>query len=205
MTTLFVKANDRPAKKSISVKMYEQFLNRYRESNPEEEIQEVHLYDTPLPLIGTSLIDNSNQAALGLNLSQDNLSAAAIQQQHLEQFIVADKIVIAFPLWNLTIPAALHMYLDCLHHPRKTFTYTKDGVKGLLTDKKAVLLNARGGIYHKDDLSEMSVRFVRNHLNFFGITEITECIIEGHHQYPDDSEKIIKQGLQQVNRTAETF
>lgn len=203
-TVLFVKANDRPAEESISVKMYETFLKSYCESHPDDEVIELHLYDEVLPAIGTGVIDGNSDASLGINIVPGGLSAAEAMEKHLEQFLATDKIVFAFPLWNLTVPSLLHMYLDCLHYPGKTFSYSEDGVSGLLTDKKAALLNARGGVY-TDDPTEMAVNFVRNQVNFFGITNMTECIIEGHHQYPDRSDDIIADGLKQVANAAKTF
>ena len=67
-----------------------------------------------------------------------------------------------FPLWNLTIPAVLHTYIDYLNRAGKTFKYTSQGQVGLLGDKKVALLNARGGIYSEGAAAdmEMAVKYV---------------------------------------------
>jgi FMN-dependent NADH-azoreductase len=204
-TTLFVKANDRSAEHSITVKMYETFLNSYRESHPEDQVVEVDLYKEPLPVINAGLVDETYESYQGVNMDAGGKSGAEVMGLHLEQFLAADKIVIAFPTWNLTVPAVLHMYLDCMHYPGKTFSYSEEGATGLLTDKKAALLNARGGVYDEDSHTEMAVNFVRNTLHFFGITDLTTCIIEGHHEFPDRSEAIIEEGLRKANEAARTF
>lgn len=80
-------------------------------------------------------------------------------------------------MWNLTVPAILHSYLDYLHHPRKTFAYTAEGMVGLLPGKKAALLHARGGVYAEGN--EMAVSFLKRQLNVFGITDFTTVVIEG--------------------------
>ncbi|MEW9671079.1 FMN-dependent NADH-azoreductase [Ammoniphilus sp. 3BR4] len=204
-TTLFVKANDRPIEQSISVKLYDAFLNSYRESHPRDIIIELDLYKEPLPYLGHVMISGNLKAYKGIELTPDEKNVRDIVTKHLEQFIAADKVVIAFPLWNLTVPAVLHSYLDYIHRPGKTFKYTAAGSVGLLPNKKVALLNARGGVYAEGDPSEMAVSFVRNHLKFFGITDIRTVVIEGHHQFPDRREAIISDGLQKAVQAAKAF
>lgn len=205
MTTLFIKANDRTEEDSVSVKMYYAFLKCYRDTHPDETIIELDLYQETLPYLGSGMINALYKSTQGATLTAEEKSVKEIVFRHLEQFVSADKLVIAFPLWNLSVPAVLHSYLDYLHHPGKTFKYTKEGSHGLLTDKKVALLNARGGVYATDDRSEMAVNFVRNHLNFFGVTDITTLVIEGHHEFPERSEAIVADGLHRVVQEAKKF
>jgi FMN-dependent NADH-azoreductase len=51
----------------------------------------------------------------------------------------------------------------------------------------------------------MAVSFVKNHLNVFGITDITTVVIEGHNQFPDQRETIIEEGLRKATKAARTF
>ncbi|MED3648275.1 FMN-dependent NADH-azoreductase [Halalkalibacterium halodurans] len=203
METLFVKANDR--ENSVTGLLYEAFISTYKALNPNDSIVELDLFQEHMPYLNALMIEVNYKAAQGIPLSISEEEVNHIVKRHLNQFLAADKIVFAFPLWNLTVPAVLHTYLDYLHHPRKTFTYTEEGLVGLLPNKKVALLNARGGVYAEDDRSEMAVSFVKNHLNVFGITDITTVIIEGHNQFPDRSETIIQKGLQKAKQVAKTF
>lgn len=204
-TVLFVKANDRPAEESVSVRMYEAFLKHYKETHAEDTVVEVHLHDQELPLLGWDMIQANYKSATGKELSGKEKQIRSIVEKHLEQFTSADKIVMAFPLWNLTVPSVLHAYLDLMHLPGKTFRYTEAGPVGLLSDKRAVLLNARGGVYGEDSPFEMAVHFVKRHLNFFGITNISTVVIEGHHQFPDQGASIIEEGMRKVVMEAKRF
>ncbi|KQL44169.1 FMN-dependent NADH-azoreductase [Brevibacillus choshinensis] len=204
-TTLFVKANNRPVEQSVSVKLYEAFLNSYRVHHPNDQVIELDLYTEPMPYLGNAMISGNYKASQGLPLTEQEKFEHAIVNRHLKQFVDADKVVIAFPFWNLTVPSILHTYLDYLHRPGVTFRYSAEGAKGLLPTKKVALLNARGGIYEKGNSAEMAIRFVRNHLQFFGITDITEVVVEGHHQYREQSERIIAEGLQKAKQTAMSF
>lgn len=202
-TTLFIKANNRQG--SVTGRLYDAFLESYRVAHPKDAVIEVDLYKEHIPYLDEVMINGNFKSAMGMELTPEEAATRDIVTKHLEQFIVADKVVFAFPLWNLTVPAVLHSYLDYMHHPRKTFQYTEQGLVGLLSEKKAALLNARGGVYAEGDTSEMAVSFVKNHLNVFGITNVTTLVIEGHNQFRDRSEEIIEQGLRQAAEAAKGF
>lgn len=202
-TTLFIKANNRHG--SVTGRLYDAFLESYRVAHPKDTVIEVDLYKEHIPYLDEVMINGNFKSAMGMELTPEEKAMSDIVTKHLEQFIAADKVVFAFPLWNLTVPAVLHSYLDYMHHPRKTFQYTEQGLVGLLSDKKAALLNARGGVYAEGDTSEMAVSFVKNHLNVFGITDVTTLVIEGHNQFRDRSEEIIEQGLRQAAEAAQGF
>jgi len=202
-TSLFVKANNRQG--SITGKMYAAFLESYRVSHSNETVIELDLFHETLPYLDDVMIRGNYKSFQGMELTSEEKTVHDIVTKHLDQFLAADKVVMAFPLWNLTVPAVLHTYLDYLHHPRKTFKYTAEGPVGLLPHKKVALLNARGGVYSQGNPSEMAVSFVENHLRVFGITDITTIVIQGHNQFPDRSKVIIEEGLYKARQAARIF
>jgi FMN-dependent NADH-azoreductase len=204
---LFIKANNRPAEQSVSVKLYNEFLENYKLNNPEDEITELDLFAEQLPYYDNTLITGMYKTAQGYELTAEEAAGAAVVNKYLEQFIAADKVVFGFPLWNMTVPAVLHTYVDYLCQAGKTFSYTAEGPVGLLTGKKAIVLNARGGIYSEGPAAsaEMAVNFIVGNLNLWGIKDITQVIIEGHNQLPAQSAEIIENGLQLAKETAASF
>ncbi|SHE79973.1 FMN-dependent NADH-azoreductase [Seinonella peptonophila] len=217
-TVLFIKANNRSVKESISLKLYHSFLESYQETHPHDRIIELDLFKQELPYLDANLADGLTKVKFGIELNEDELKAIRIADQYLDQFLEADKVVIAFPLWNMTIPAVLHTYLDYLNRAGKTFQYQspkaiKDkndpfaAATGLIPDKKIALLNARGGCYSKEPFAklEMGVNYVKNNLGFYGVKNIETVIIEGHHQFPDQAEEIIKTGLEKAKIVAKSF
>ncbi|MBE5103163.1 FMN-dependent NADH-azoreductase [Priestia aryabhattai] len=205
--TLFIKANDRSASEAVSVKLYDTFLESYQQSHQGEEIIELNLFQEELPYLGADMINGQFKLARGLEVTAAENKAAETANYYLEQFVRADKIVIAFPLWNFTVPAVLHTYFDYLNQAGKTFKYTPEGPVGLLGDKKVMLLNARGGVYSEGPAAEveMAVKYVSSVLQFFGITDVKSVIIEGHNQFPDRAQEIIESGLEQAAQAAKTF
>ncbi|KON83493.1 FMN-dependent NADH-azoreductase [Sporosarcina globispora] len=206
-TVLFVKANNRPADQAVSVKLYEAFLASYKESHPNDTVVELDLYNEELPYVGVDMIDGTFKSSRGLDLTVEEAKAVAVADKYLDQFLAADKVVFGFPLWNLTIPAVLHTYIDYLNRAGKTFKYTQEGPVGLIGDKKIALLNASGGVYSEGPKAkvEMAVKYVANMMGFFGAKDIEKVVIEGHNQFPDKAEEIIAAGLKKAVKVASTF
>ncbi|WP_046176068.1 FMN-dependent NADH-azoreductase [Domibacillus indicus] len=204
---LFVKANSRPADQAVSVQLYNAFLEAYRAENPSDTITELDLFAENLPYYDTDKINGMFKLARGMELTEDEKAAADLVAKYLNQFLKADKVVFAFPLWNFTVPAPLHTYLDYLGQAGQTFKYTAEGPVGLLKDKKVVLLNARGGVYSEGpaEAVEMSVKYVQTVMAFWGVEDVETIVIEGHNQFPDRSAEIIQEGLNRAKEAALTF
>jgi FMN-dependent NADH-azoreductase len=206
-TVLFVKANNRPAHQAVSVKLFDTFLTSYKKSNLTDTVVELDLYNEELPYVGVDMINGTFKAGKGLDLTEKEAKAVAIADKYLDQFLTADKVVFGFPLWNLTIPAVLHTYIDYLNRAGKTFKYTSEGPVGLIGNKKIALLNASGGVYSKGPVAEMemAVKYVANMMGFFGAKSIEKIVIEGHNKFPEKAEEIIAEGLEKAVKVASTF
>ncbi|MDZ5713113.1 FMN-dependent NADH-azoreductase [Jeotgalibacillus sp. HH7-29] len=203
MRVLVVKANNRPSDQSVSAKMHDLFLEEIK-NNEEITVDHVDLYNEELPYIGQDFLAAQFKSAESAPLTDAESKVLTIANSHLERFKQADVIVFAFPLWNFTVPAVLHTYMDYLFRAGETFRYTAEGPQGLMGDKRAILLNARGGDYSAPAMqgAEMSVNFIKNALGFFGIQQQTDVIIEGHNQYVDRSEEIKEEGFKRVVEAA---
>lgn len=204
---LFVKVNDRPADQAISSKMYDTFLQTYKETHRAEEVTELDLFKEELPYYGNTAITGLYKRNQGLELTAEEENAAKLVDQYLNQFMAMDKVVFAFPLWNSTVPAPLITYLSYLAQAGKMFNYTAEGPVGYAGDKKVMLLNARGSDYALEGMAsaEMAVSLVKNIISLWGINNPETVVIEGHNQYPDRSQKIIADGLENVAKAAEAF
>ncbi len=151
---------------------------------------------------GQDLFNAFGKLQNGEALNEIEAASLAAQQKALTD---ADVLVFAFPLWNLTIPSALQAFIDYNVQAGFTFKYNEQGQKEfLLSDKKAILLNARGGFYNTPEVNafEMSMNYMRAVMNnFFGFEIIDEVIIEGHAQDRENAPTIIAEGLEKVKET----
>lgn len=205
MNILMIKANDRPANESVSSRMFETFLKEV-ENNPELNVRVYDIFKEDMPYIGQDLFNAYGKMALGETLNDVEQRLMTANQKARDAFSEADVIVIAFPLWNLTIPARLQTFIDYVFSAGFTFKYDEAGnMVQLQPDKKVILLNARGGIYSTVEMQsmEMSVNYLRNvFAGMFGNEILAEVVIEGHNSMPDQANNIIAEGLERVKEAA---
>ena len=203
MNILVVKANNRPSSEGVSSKMHEVFMNELPQTS-DLTINTFDVFKEDMPYFGQDFFDAMTKSAQAEQLTDIEQRILTASNKAMDAFMDADVVVFAFPLWNKTIPAPLQTFIDYIYRAGVTFSYNENGPVGLVPDKKVIILNARGGIYSTPEMapSEMSVNYVRMIMNFFGITNIEEVIIEGHNQYPDRAEQIIADGMQDVKAVA---
>ncbi|AIM16275.1 FMN-dependent NADH-azoreductase [Neobacillus sedimentimangrovi] len=198
---LVVKGNNRPASEAVSSKMYETFIENLEGVN----VTTFDVFAEDMPYFGQDLFNAFAKTQSGEALTDIEQRILAAKQKAMDAFSAADIVVFAFPLWNLTIPAKLQTFIDYIFQSGFTFKYDENGqLVGLMKDKKAVILSARGGIYSTPETApmEMAVNYIKNVVNFFGMEIIDEIIIEGHNANPDQAERIIKEGLEKVAEAA---
>lgn len=203
MNILVVKANNRPSTEGVSSKMHEVFMNELPQTS-DLNINTFDVFEEDMPYFGQDFFNAMTKSAQAEQLTDIEQRILTASNKAMDAFLDADVVVFAFPLWNKTIPAPLQTFIDYIYRAGVTFSYNENGPVGLVPDKKVIILNARGGVYSTPEMapSEMSVNYVRMIMNFFGITNIEEVIIEGHNQYPDRAEQIIADGMQDVKAVA---
>jgi FMN-dependent NADH-azoreductase len=203
MNILVVKANNRPSSEGVSSKMHEVFMNELPQQT-ELNINTFDVFEEDMPYFGQDFFSAMTKSAQAEQLTDIEQRILTASNKAMDAFMDADVVVFAFPLWNKTIPAPLQTFIDYIYRAGVTFSYNENGPVGLVPDKKVIILNARGGVYSTPEMapSEMSVNYVRMIMNFFGITNIEEVIIEGHNQYPDRAEQIIADGMEEVKVVA---
>lgn len=80
-------------------------------------------------------------------LPGDGSDAARESAAVLEEFLDADIVVIGAPMYNFTVPTQLKAWLDRILIAGRTFAYTAEGPKGLVSNKRVILAISRGGFY----------------------------------------------------------
>lgn len=204
---LVLKANDRPADQAVSVKMYDAFVQSYKESHPNDNVTELDLFKEELPNYGNTAITGLYKLSQGFEPTAEEAQAAGIVKKYLDLFQAAEKVVFAFPTWNTVVPAPLVNFISYISQAGVTFKYTAEGPVGLAGDKKVLLLNARGSDYSLPHMKpfEMAEGYVRTALNLLGIQNPESVVVEGHNQYPDRTADIIADGLARTAKAAAAF
>ncbi|MEC1178003.1 FMN-dependent NADH-azoreductase [Metasolibacillus meyeri] len=202
---LVVKANNRPD--GVSTKMYEAFVAEAKAQNIEFSTFDV--FEENLAYFGQELFNAFGKAQAGEELNEKEVASLASFNKSREALTAADVVVFAFPLWNLTIPAALQSFIDYTYGAGYSFKYDENGnLVSLMTDKKYIVLSARGGIYSSPEAapSEMAVNYINNVIGgVYGMQKVDEVVIEGHNANPAKAEEIIAEGLEKVKAAAKNL
>jgi FMN-dependent NADH-azoreductase len=207
---LYITSNPKTKEQSYGLAVGEAFLEAYRSENPKDEITKLDLYEMDIPYIDTDVFSGWGKLQKGTafeQLSADEKDKVSRINTLTEQFIAADKYVFVTPLWNFSIPPKMKAYIDNICIAGKTFTYTEKGPVGLLTNKRAVHIQARGGIYSEGPAKEMEFgdRYIRTVLGFLGVPSVESIIVEGMAQMPNEAEAIKERAMTRAKQVATTF
>ena len=106
-------------------------------------------------------------------------SALDLSDTLVRELIGADHVLIASPLYNLSVPSTLKAYLDHVVRAGITFEMGKDGFRGLLKDTAATLVTARGGAGTPGDAGDFQTGYLRAILAFVGIGPVHVIALDG--------------------------
>jgi len=116
----------------------------------------------------------------------------------------ADVVVIASPIYNFSVPAALKAWVDMIARARLTFRYTETGPEGLLQGKKAYVVIASGGVA-VDSAVDFATPYLRQVLRFVGITDVEVIAAEQLNQKQDASIDAARVQIAELIPTADSY
>lgn len=209
-TVLYITAHPHDESQSYSMAVGNAFIEAYREVNPRDEVIHIDLYTETIPHIDNDVFSGWGKLQTGTafeELSAEEQAKVSRLSELSDQFVSADKYVFVTPLWNFSFPPVMKAYIDSVCVAGKTFKYTEQGPVGLMTNKKALHIQARGGVYSEGPAAamEMGHRYLNVIMQFFGIPSFEGLFVEGHNQFPDRAQKIKEKAIQQAQAMAKTF
>ncbi len=205
---LYITANPKGLEKSKGMKIGEAFLESFHQERPDVEMKKIDLFALDFVQMDADLVSARGKLA-GYGYTLDQLSEAErekIVKMHAlaDEFISYDYFVFVSPMWNLNSPAVLKAFLDNLFIAGKTFAHTPTGPKGLLTNKKAIHIQTRGGAYTGTPMEalESGDRYIKIALNFLGIEVMDSVICEGFDLYPQRVSELVEAGKEKAAAAA---
>ena len=156
---------------SISRAMTQRFVAAWMAAHPAGQIVRRDLADAPPPFVTDAWLQAyfTPPDAQTVQMRQ----ALALSDTLVAELSAADHLVIATPVYNYNVPAALKAWID--HIVRKGLTLGLDG-QGLLRGKRATVLIASGGSYHPGspiEQRDIAARYLRLILGVIGIDDVT--------------------------------
>lgn len=209
-TVLYITAHPLTQTESYSLAVAKAFLDSYREAAPNDQVVHLDLYKTDIPHIDADIFSGWGKLRSGNSfdqLSPDEQRKVGRLGELVDQFVAADKYIFVTPFWNFSFPPIMKAYIDAICVAGKTFTYTEQGPVGLLTNKKAVHIQARGGVYAEGPAADLEFghRYLTAIMNFFGVPSFEGVIVEGHNQFPDRAAEIKAEAIERAKQAASRF
>lgn len=178
---------------SSSSKLVDELLTKYKQ---QQAIITVHdLAQQPLPVLDGE-IATAMRVPEALNDKQRD--ALALSDKLISELVSADLLVIAAPMYNFMIPTQLKNWIDLIARAGKTFSYTEQGPKGLLSGTRAIIVTTRGGM-HKEQASDQQIPYLKNILNFIGISDVEVVYAEALAMGPETAQLNIEQARKQLS------
>jgi FMN-dependent NADH-azoreductase len=120
----------------------------------------------------------------------------------LDPLLRCDLLVIATPVWNFGPPWRLKQWIDCAAQPGKTFRFSAQGPRGLLSCN-SVLLGVIGGPL--DDLNAVCFTQLRATLALMGASPAGEVLAHSLDADPARSTALIDEAADKTTRLARTL
>ena len=183
---------------SVTRELGAAWVNNWRGQNPLGEVQHLDLASAPLAHLSGEIFAarSAPDAPREVRLQRD----IDADRSTLSDFLAADVVVIGAPMYNFSIPSQLKAWIDRIVVAGKTFRYTANGPQGLVTDKKAVIVISRGGVYSTGPAGAMDFQetYLRGVLGFIGITNVEVIRAEGLSHGPDQRNAAISSAHRKI-------
>ncbi|WP_391086888.1 NAD(P)H-dependent oxidoreductase [Vibrio sp. NH-UV-68] len=122
----------------------------------------------PLPVLDAEAMTAINS---GDDLADELKEIQSLSNTLVDELKSADTILIGAPMYNFMVPTQLKNWFDLLARAGVTFSYTEQGPKGLIEDKKVIVVTTRGGI-HIGGENDHVTGYLKTMLSFFGISNV---------------------------------
>ena len=171
MKTALIVTSSANGDASVSSGLAATLADRLRDSDPGVHIVLRDVGANPLP----HLTHETVAAIKGEPRTGPELAARALSDSLIAELAAADILVIASPMYNFGMSSTLKAWFDHVLRAGVTFRYSETGPEGLMTGKKAVVIESRAGFYSDGPGVALDGQepHIRTMLGFMGIDEVT--------------------------------
>lgn len=164
--------------KSISKSIASAYLDGCRKKYPGCTIKTMDIWKDALPEFDEHALNAKYAGLQATALTVQQIESWNVIKKIAADFHQADLILFSIPMWNFGIPYKLKQLIDLISHKDILFTFDENGFNGMLMNKKAVLIAARGVNFTTGtDTPETEYDFQNSYmlmwLKFIGISDVT--------------------------------
>ena len=204
MATVLVLNSSVLGEASASKSLVGEALAHLRSEHTSLSIIERDLGVSPVPHLTE---DAAAAVRGGANANEAQRTALALADTLVAEVKAADILVIGAPMYNFGIPSTLKAWFDHVLRPGIAFRYTEAGPQGLMTGKRAIVTETRGGFYSEGPTMVMDSQepHLRTMLGLMGITDVTFVRAEKLGYGPEAREAAILGARAELARLAQTY
>lgn len=181
-TLLHIESSPRK-RRSASLDVARAYLDAYRDAHPDHRTDVLDLWSVEMPEFDGDALDAKYADLSGTPLSEAQQQAWTAIRELAQRMHDADTLLFSVPLWNFSIPYKLKHFIDVVSQRGILFSFDERGLQGLLKDKKAVVIFARGLDYsvgsstpaHSFDFQRP---FMEAWLRSVGVSEVKSIVVE---------------------------
>ncbi|GKX30701.1 FMN-dependent NADH-azoreductase [Vallitalea longa] len=213
-TLLYITVNSKPEELSTSKTVGRIFINKYKEFYPDDTIEELDLYEANIPRINYKIF--TSRATIVSGEEYDKLTDEEKGQVNqintlCDQFLRADKYVIAAPMWSIFFPSMLKQYLDCIIQDKKVINIdsVNNKVSGLLGDKKRKMIYIQSSgakiPFFISPIMNHGPNYLHDIFKFLGIKKFDKILVDGVDDDSVGKEQAIQNATEDINDMMEFF
>jgi FMN-dependent NADH-azoreductase len=171
MATVLVLNSSATGEASVSRLLVQEAVERLTDEDPDLRVVTRDLGANPVPHL---TLDSATALRGGTPANDAQAAALGLSNELISELKAADVVVIGAPMYNFGIPSTLKAWFDYVLRAGQTFRYTEAGPEGLVTGKRAIVVESRGGLYSQGPAQVMDSQepHLRTLLGFIGITDV---------------------------------
>jgi FMN-dependent NADH-azoreductase len=181
---------------SVSRELVEEVVARLTELDPGATVVHRDLGAAPIPHLASANV----AGVRGEPVTDAERIARALSNELITELRNADTIVIGAPMYNFSISTGLRAWFDYVLRAGETFSYSESGPKGLLADKRVIVIASRGGFYSEGQAKAFDFQepYLNHLLGFMGLTDVTFIHAERMGFGPDARGAALRSAKQKI-------
>jgi FMN-dependent NADH-azoreductase len=194
--TLVVKYLPR-GERSNTKKILSEFESRVKNST----VEELDLAkDAPDLFLSDNLMAYIQRDYLGQSPSAEQKGLLSKMDKMVGQVKTADIVVLAYPMFNFSMPAAVKAWFDSIMLKGHTWNAQDGKYKGLMRGKKALTIVSSGGSYSTGPMKawEHAVSLSNAEFQFMGFSEVKGILAEGMNGPEDTKSNNLAKAFEEI-------
>jgi FMN-dependent NADH-azoreductase len=203
MTKVLIIDSAATGEASVSHKLTDALADRLSRHDPSVHIVRRDIGAAPIPHLTAETVGVIRGAPAETDAARQ---AAALSDALIAELKDADLIVIGAPMYNFGMASTLKAWFDHVLRAGITFRYSEAGPEGLVKGKRAVVIEARAGLYSEGPAAATDHQepHIRTLLGFMGVTDVEFVRAEKLAFGPDAAAAAIAEAVDRLDGFART-